>query len=136
MIILLTLSCASKRFDHPALDYEGSASAELTIIRSREFTGSCCPFCLRMDGETIVCLRIGRYATVRLRPDRYELSSRGWQLFDRHRPDFEIDMEALEIDLEVGETAYVAFGVWRGITIVTPEEGKALMREYKRVGED
>jgi hypothetical protein len=45
-------------------------------------------------------------------------------------------MEAPEIDLEVGETAYAVFGAAREITIVTPEEGKALMREYKRVGED
>jgi hypothetical protein len=45
-------------------------------------------------------------------------------------------MEAPEIDLEVGEAAYGVFGVGRKITIVTPEEGKALMREYKRVGED
>ena len=136
MIILLTLSCASKIFDHPALGDEGSASAELTIIRPREFVGSCCPVCLRIDGETIVCLRIGRYATVRLRPDRYWLSGMGYELFDRHRPDWVIDMEATEIDLEVGETAYVVLEAGPVFTIVSPEEGKALMREYKRVGED
>ena len=32
-IILLTLSCASKMFDHPALADESSASAEFTFIR-------------------------------------------------------------------------------------------------------
>jgi hypothetical protein len=136
MIILLTLSCASTMFDHPALAGEGNASAELTIIRVREFTGSCCHVCLRIDGETIVCLRIGRYATVRLRPGRYRLSGRGYQLFDSHRPDFVIDMEAPEIDLGVGETAYVVLEAASVITIVSPEEGKALMREYKRVGKD
>jgi hypothetical protein len=136
MIILLTLSCSSKIFDHPALGDESSASAELAIIRSHEFFGSCCPFCLRIDGWTIVCLRVGRYATVRIRPGRYRLSTRGYELFDRHRPDFAIDMEAPEIDLEVGETAYVVFAAWGGITIVSPEEGKALMRESKRIGED
>ena len=129
MIILLTLSCASKIFDHPALADESSASAELTFIRIREFTGSCCPICQWIDGETIVCLNVGRYATVRLQPGHYWLS-------DRRRPTWVIDMEAPEIDLEVGETAYAVFGAAREITIVTPEEGKALMREYKRVGED
>jgi hypothetical protein len=60
----------------------------------------------------------------------------GYELFDRHRPDWVIDIEAPEIDLEVGETAYVVLEAGPVFTIVAPEEGKALMREYKRVGED
>ncbi len=128
MIILLTLSCASKMFDHPALADEGSLSAELTIIRVREYWEPNVAECLRIDGEIIVCSLIGRYATVRLRPGHYRLSARGL-------PAYVIDMEATEIDLEAGEAAYV---VTQGdeSTIVTPEEGKALMREHRRIGEN
>ena len=44
-------------------------------------------------------------------------------------------MGAAEIDIEAGEAAYVVIRAGRS-EIVTPEEAKDLMREYKRVGED
>ena len=127
-IVLLTLSCASKLFDHPALADEGGPSAELTIIRVRENYLRWVHSCRAIDGEGIVCLRIGRYATVGLRPGHYRLSTGSGRAF-------EIDMEATEVDIEAGEAAYV---VIRGVesTIVTPEEAKALMQDYKRIGED
>jgi hypothetical protein len=131
MIILLTLSCASrsKMFDHPALADEGSASAELTIIQVRGSLGPRAnPICRKIDGELIVCLQQERYATVRLRPGHYRLSA-------GYLPAYVINMEATEIDLEAGEAAYVVIRA-KESTIVTPEEGKALMRENKRIGED
>lgn len=138
-IVLLTLSCASRLLDHPALADEGSPSAELTLIRVPEMWGRWVPSCRRIDGETIACLRIGRYTTVRLRPGHYRLSPGSSSTppppSAGPRRAFEIDMGAAEIDIEAGEAAYVVIRAGRS-EIVTPEEAKDLMREYKRVGED
>lgn len=134
-IILLSLSCAalsSRVFDHSALAEEGSPSAELTIIRPRALFASAGTACQNIDGETIVCLRVGRYSTFRLRPGHYRVS-------EHHRFAHEIDIDAETIDLKAGDSVYL---LMKGeihkpeIRFLTPAEARALMRKYKRIPED
>ena len=102
--LVLTPGCASKVYDHPAFATSETATAELTVIRKKEFGGSAVPWTVNLDGEKLVRLWTGSYAVMHLAPDSYSLT-----FYD---PKNDTTSE-VSVELETGEQTYILLEVVR-----------------------
>ena len=157
--LVLTPGCASKVYDHPAFATSETATAELTVIRKREFGGSAVPWTVNLDGEKLVRLWTGSYAVMHVAPDSYSLTF--YDAKSEATSEVSLELEAGEqtyILLEVERVAWaVSGGVSVGITssgtsvtsssdvapvgiiglhAIWEEEARELMSNYDLVGSD
>jgi hypothetical protein len=79
LVILIGLwlgvgGCTSRVYGNPALVSGTVPSAELVVLRKKEFAASANALLVKLDGEKLVRLRTGRYAEFRIQPGVYQLT--------------------------------------------------------------
>lgn len=156
--LLLTLAgvgCASGRFDHPALTSErGEGAAQLVIIRTKELAMGAFALTVRVNGDKLVALRTGRYATLWLKPGTYNLTLDkpndfmgtviarldGLELAPASRTYIQLGAQAISWSGSVGasSTGAVSSGVGAmpemGFHRIGESTARRLMSEYEAVG--
>jgi hypothetical protein len=108
--LVLTPGCASKVYDHPAFATSETATAELTVIRKKEFGGSAVPWTVNLDGEKLVRLWTGSYAVMHVAPDSYSLT-----FYDAKNG----TTSEVSVELEIGEQTYILLEVERVVWAVS-----------------
>jgi len=110
LIILMGLclgagGCASRIYAHSALVSGDSPSAELVVLREREFSLGTLALLVSLDEEKLARLRIGRFAEFRIQPGNYQLAIGNLGIPGRvKRVVFD------PIQLAAGTRTYVIFG--------------------------